>query len=137
MLQRNAESTGFVVALGDLSIRECLRRCIDEKSGVSCRFVEFARSTGECFVGIDGGPNRHQMLSTVPLNDIDLYELVCLDPSVDLPCQGEFVFEHIPNASLNAEDSGFMAKARGLFLFIFFIYIPFYDHPLDLGTETD
>ena len=63
-----------------MQLRECLRRCADERSSVLCRAVEYRQAHRDCFVVAD---SFGEPLNTVPSGIFDVYEPICLDPSIE------------------------------------------------------
>ncbi|KAH7694889.1 CRE-CUTL-27 protein, partial [Aphelenchoides avenae] len=92
---KNAEVYGLSVAMGTLSVRNCMRECITSGT-VFCQAFDYDRTTRECFLGVESA-------ALSPKSDrFDLYEPFCISDKVDVPCLGPYVFDRIPNATLGA-----------------------------------
>lgn len=88
---------GLDVSLGALSIANCMRECI-ESTLISCRSFQYDQSSRECLLVEETGSN------SVRSDQFDLYEPVCLNNEVDVPCPGDKVFERIPRTNLVGDD---------------------------------
>uniref|UniRef100_A0A914YS84 ZP domain-containing protein n=1 Tax=Panagrolaimus superbus TaxID=310955 RepID=A0A914YS84_9BILA len=84
------------VTIGAMSLRNCMRECIDS-TVMFCRSFEFDKTNDECFLVEESSE------MSIPSATIDLYEPICLSNTIDIPCPGDNVFERIPNVNLVAD----------------------------------
>uniref|UniRef100_A0A7E4VEC9 Apple domain-containing protein n=1 Tax=Panagrellus redivivus TaxID=6233 RepID=A0A7E4VEC9_PANRE len=101
---KNANVASMEASLGSMSLRNCMRECIDS-TFVFCRSVKYDSGTGECVILED--PSEGSLFSP----GTDLYEPVCFNADVDVLCAGDFAFERIPNSNIVAE--GFITSSKG------------------------
>ena len=104
-ITKNAEIGGLDVTLGSMSLRNCMRECIDS-TVMFCRSFELDKTTDECFLVEESSE------MSIPSRTVDLYGPICLSSSIDIPCSGDYVFERIPNVNLVAE--GFIKQMKGM-----------------------
>ncbi|CAD5220682.1 unnamed protein product [Bursaphelenchus okinawaensis] len=97
IVTKNAQVGGLEHRLGSVSIQTCMRKCV-ESSLVHCRSFQYDQSSKECIL------MEELSHSYTPSETFDLYEPICLDEKIDLPCQGDYVFEKLANTNLVAED---------------------------------
>ncbi|KAI6223570.1 hypothetical protein M3Y99_01455800 [Aphelenchoides fujianensis] len=105
MLTRNtsiASGGTLDVSLGPLSVRNCMRECV-ESSLINCRAVQHDPSSRECvLLETSGDLAVAQQAASAATQD--LYEPICLNAAIDLPCPGDAAFERVPRTNLLTED---------------------------------
>lgn len=103
MLTKNTELDTFNVFVGKQpNTQACMRYCI-ESSDLFCRSFFYAESSHNCYVGVDSFYQSSISISSVSATTSDnfhLYEPVCLDESVELPCPNMHIFERIIEMNL-------------------------------------
>uniref|UniRef100_A0A915E229 Uncharacterized protein n=1 Tax=Ditylenchus dipsaci TaxID=166011 RepID=A0A915E229_9BILA len=114
LITKNAELEAFDVAAGQLSVRNCMRECVESDS-LFCRSFEYNHATKECFLAVEGYDQIVPKVPSLPAaitssEHFDLFEPVCLDEAIDLPCQGDHVFERLPNMNLLNEGEPLIHK---------------------------
>ncbi|KAI1703329.1 PAN domain-containing protein [Ditylenchus destructor] len=117
LVTKNTELDAFDVAVGEISVRNCMRRCIESET-LFCRSFQYDHSTRECYLAIEGYEQVVQdtssgtsTITAVTASEIlDLFEPVCLDEAIDLPCTGDSVFERLINMNLLTEGDPIDAK---------------------------
>ena len=115
---KNTKYTGFLIFIGSVSLRECLRRCVDvEQSSGFCRALEYHDQSRECYMVID---EFDETTSTMPSDEFDLYEPICFDSSIEHSCPGDYIFTKVPNINIAKERSEITKGVKGInFLNIF------------------
>ncbi|KAI1713678.1 PAN domain-containing protein [Ditylenchus destructor] len=117
LVTKNTELDSFDVAVGEISVRNCMRRCIESET-LFCRSFQYDHSTRECYLAIEGyeqvvqdASSGASTITAVTASEIlDLFEPVCLDEAIDLPCTGDSVFERLINMNLLTEGDPIEAK---------------------------
>ncbi|KAI6207181.1 hypothetical protein M3Y94_01000900 [Aphelenchoides besseyi] len=103
MVTRNVSlkgAGGLDVSVGSLSIRNCMRECV-ESMLINCRAFQYNPSTRECVLLETNGGDLSSQPTT---GSHDLYEPICLNAAIDLPCSGDSAFERVPRTNLLTED---------------------------------
>lgn len=102
-----------------------MRYCI-EFSNLFCRSFYYANNSDNCYIGVDSfyqPTNNFFLVSAIPSDNFHLYEPVCLDESIELPCPSMHIFERIIETNLVSKfDDEKQLFGQGLF-FLFHIYI--------------
>lgn len=89
--------SGLDINLGSLSVANCMRECIESKL-IYCRAFLYDSLRRECLLVEENGINA------VSSGKYDLYEPVCLNNEIDVPCPGDRVFERITHTNLVGEE---------------------------------
>ncbi|CAD5228545.1 unnamed protein product [Bursaphelenchus xylophilus] len=97
IVSKNTQVSGLEHRVGSVSIQTCMRECV-ESSLVHCRSFQYDQNNRECVL------MEESSHSATASEIFDLFEPVCLDGDIDLPCQGDYVFEKVLNTNLVAED---------------------------------
>lgn len=101
---QNFKVNGLSISLGAMSLKNCMRQCIDS-TVMFCRSFEYNPSTTECSI------DEESSELAIPWDNLQVYEPICLSETVDIPCTGNYVFERIPNFNLITE--GFLKFVKG------------------------
>ena len=85
-----------------------MRECIDSTI-MFCRSFAYDVSSTECYL------DEESSELSVPKNNFNVFEPICLSSNIDIPCPGNYVFERIANYNLITE--GFLKFMKGPDLF--------------------
>lgn len=102
--------SGLDINLGTLTISNCMRECF-ESTLIVCRSFQYDSVKKECLLVEETGVNA------VRSDQYDLYEPVCLNNEIDVPCSGDRVFERVTHTNLVSEQV--LAHLKGLKLVVF------------------
>uniref|UniRef100_A0A915B7R3 Apple domain-containing protein n=1 Tax=Parascaris univalens TaxID=6257 RepID=A0A915B7R3_PARUN len=93
VMSKHREIRGKDISVGVRDIRNCMRECI-ESPLIFCRSFEFDSTTNECFISEDDSQ------SAISSENLNLYEPICVDRSLELRCSLPYLFEKFENKRL-------------------------------------
>lgn len=109
IVSKNSEVSGLDLSLGSLSIKNCMRECV-ESTMLFCRSFQYDPSSRECIL------MEESSVSVSKSETLDLYEPICLDHEIDLPCSGDYVFEKVHHMNLVTEDIISIIQGKPVFV---------------------